>query len=287
MTARAARLLILGAAVLWSTGGAAIKLAHASATPWQIAGGRALFAAAALALVLPEARRGLADRRVLALSAAYAATTVLFVFANALTTAANAIFLQDAAPLWVMVIAALLLREGPTRVELALAPVFLGGMTLFFLDRIGVGAQSGAAAALGNAIAVLSGIAFAFLIVGLRALRGAGAEAAVLAGNVLSFAVCLPGAAAGPLPGARDLAIVAYLGIFQLAAAYTLFARGLRRLSAVEASLLALAEPVLNPIWAFLLAGERPGPYAIAGAALILGATAARVVFVPREDARP
>lgn len=270
-----ARLAVLGAAVLWSTSGACIK--NLGLNTWQIASGRGLFAALVLAALVPEARRGWASRGVLAVAVAYAATTILYVWANTLTTSANAIFLQDVAPLWVLLLGPWLLRERPTRAEVRIAPVYLAGSALFFLDQLKP------EHAAGNAVAIGSGIAFALLIVGLRHLRDGGAEAAVLAGNVLAFLIPLPLALGGPLPTGKDVALLAYLGVFQLGLAYVLFIRGLRGVSALEGSLLALLEPILNPIWALVFAGERPGPWAIAGGAVILGATALRIVTAPAQ----
>ncbi|HVY60502.1 MAG TPA: DMT family transporter, partial [Planctomycetota bacterium] len=124
---------------------------------------------------------------------------------------------------------------------------------------------------------IASGVAFALLIIGLRSLREGGADSAVLLGNALAAAVSAPLALRGAAPGAKDWAILAYLGCFQLALAYFCFNRGLRGVSALEGSLLALLEPILNPIWTFLVAGERPGPWAIGGGAVILAATTLRV----------
>jgi drug/metabolite transporter (DMT)-like permease len=260
------RLLVLSAAVLWSTGGAAIKLCDLTA--WQIAGGRSLVAGLFLALAVPEARRR-PSPRILAVGVAYAFTVVLFVVATKLGTAANAIFIQDTAPLWVLLLSPLLLREVPTRGELASVPVYAAGLSLFFLDDLSAGQLAG------NLFALGSGIAFAFSIVGLRALRGQGRSALVF-GNLLAAAATLPLWPDGPAPGALDLALIAYLGVFQLGLAYLAFSHGVSGTPAVEASLLILLEPVLNPVWAFLLAGERPGPWALAGGAVILGATAWR-----------
>ncbi len=277
------RLYVLGAAVLWSTSGAAIK-STAALTAWQIAGGRALFAALVVLALVPEARRGLLrpNARTLAVAAAYAATTVLFVFANTLTTSANAIFLQDTAPLWVLLLGPLLLGERPSRAELFLAPVYLAGISLFFVEKLGP-----AGGATGNVVALLSGVAFGLLIIGLRGLRAGGAEAAVAAGNLLAAAACAPFAVPDLFPiAARDVAIVAFLGIFQHGIAYVLFVRGLRAVSALEGSLLALLEPVLNPIWAVALAGERPGPFALTGGGIILAATLARLLVSGRRAVR-
>jgi drug/metabolite transporter (DMT)-like permease len=260
------RLLILAAAVLWSTGGAAIKLSGLDA--WQLAGGRSAVAGLFLLALVPAARRR-PTRLSLGVAAAYAVTVTLFVLANKLTTAANAIFIQDTAPLWVLLLSPLLLREWPTRGELLSVPIFALGFALFFLDRLSPGQLAG------NLVAMASGVAFAVSIVGLRRL-GDGGPAALALGNLLTAAVALPLWPLGPAATPLDLGLVAFLGVFQLGLAYLCFTTGLQGTPAVEASLLALLEPVLNPIWTFLLAGERPGPWAVAGGAVILAATAWR-----------
>jgi drug/metabolite transporter (DMT)-like permease len=262
------RLLILAAAVLWSTAGAAIK--RCALDGWQIAGGRSLVAGLFLLVAVREARR-LPNVRILLVSVAYACTVVLFVVATKLTTAANAIFIQDAAPLYVLVLSPLLLREVPTRGELLAVPVFGLGLALFFLDDLSGGQVTG------NLVALGSGVAFAFSIIGLRLLREE-APAALVYGNLIAAVAALPVGLGGPTPTPVDLALVLYLGIFQLGLAYLCFSRGLLHTPAVEASLLMLLEPVLNPIWTFLAAGERPGPWALAGGAVVLSATAWRTL---------
>jgi drug/metabolite transporter, DME family len=252
--------LILAAAALWSTAGAAIKLCSLNA--WQISLGRSLVAACVLWLFLPGARAR-ATRGTWAVAAAYAVTVVLFTVANKLTTSANAIFLQDTAPLYVLLLSPLLLKEKPTRGELLSVPLFLLGLLLFFKDKLTPGQLSG------NLIALASGVAFALCILGLRRLGGSNAPALLL-GNLLAGAASFPGALGGQTVTTRDLLIVLFLGVFQLGLSYALFARGVRHTPATEASLLVLLEPVLNPVWAFLLAGERPGPWALAGGSLVL-----------------
>jgi drug/metabolite transporter (DMT)-like permease len=269
------RLLVLAAAVLWSTGGAAIKLCGLSA--WQIAGGRSLVAALVL-LALAREARGRPSPRILAVAVAYAFTVVLFVLATKLGTAANAIFIQDTAPLWVLLLSPWLLREVPTRGELLAIPVYAGGLALFFLDDLSAGQLAG------NLVALGSGVAFALSIVGLRHLRGRGPTALVW-GNLVAAAITLPAWPSGPAPTGLDLALVAFLGVFQLGLAYLAFSRGVSGTPAVEASLLILLEPVLNAVFTFLVAGERPGPWALAGGAVVLGATAWRTlapVLTPR-----
>lgn len=272
----AARFSIMLAAVLWSTAGAAIKLAGLSA--WQLSAGRSVVAALALWMVFPEARRRL-DRHLLWVATAYGFTGVLFVAANKLTTAANAIFIQDCAPLYVLLLSPLILGERPTRQELAAAPIYALGMGLFFVDKLGPGAWQG------NLLAVVSGVAFALNIMGVRRLRDGGALAAAVWGNVMAAAVCAPLAIQGPVPTLQDVGIVVFLGVVQQACAYTAFSHGVKRVTAAEASLLILLEPVLSAVWAFLLAGETPGPFALCGAAIVLAATAWRTVSAARLSA--
>ena len=264
-----ARLEILAAAVLWSTGGAAMKLTGLSG--WQIGAGRSAAAAAFLFLAFRGARVR-PDLRILFAAASYAGTVILFALANKLTTSANAIFIQDTAPLWVVLLSPVLLHDRPTRGELLSIPVYMLGLGLFFLDELSPGQLAG------NFVALASGVAFALCIIALRRL-GDGAMAGIAWGNVLAALIAAPMWAAGPDPTALDLALLLYLGVFQLGSAYAFFARGVQHTPAVEASLLCLLEPVLNPIWTFLLAGERPGPWALVGGAIVLGATALRTAL--------
>ena len=271
------RLYLLAAAVLWSTAGAAVKLSSLSA--WQIASGRSLVAALVLALAIPSGRR-LPSRRGFAAAVAYAATVVLFIIANKLTTSANAIFLQDTAPLYVLLLSPLLLRERPSRGELAAVPVFLLGLSLFFLDKLDPGQFWG------NVIALGSGLAFSLCILGLRAVGEEGSSVLVWGNVIAGFSVLVP-ALGGPSPTTLDLGLLVFLGVFQLGLAYTLFQRGLRETPAVEASLLILLEPVLNPVWTFLFTGERPGPWALVGGTIILLATAWRTLLGSRSSNTP
>jgi drug/metabolite transporter (DMT)-like permease len=198
-------------------------------------------------------------------------TVVLFVLATKLTTAANAIFIQDVAPLFVLLLSPWLLDERATRGELVSVPIFAVGLGLFFLDELSPGQVAG------NVVALVSGAGFAVSIIGLRRLREHG-PAALAWGNLFAAAATLPFFARGPAPTPFDLGLLAYLGVFQLGLAYLLFSRGVTGTPAIEASLIVLIEPVLNPIWTFLVAGERMGPWAIAGGAVVLAATAWRTV---------
>lgn len=268
------RLYILGAAVLWSTAGAAIKLSTLNS--WQLAAGRSLFAALALYVLLPEGRQ-LPKGRAWLVSMAYAATVSLFVVANKLTTAANAIFLQDAAPLYILLLSPWLLNERPTRSELFAVPVFLVGLSLFFADQLSAGQLWG------NAVAIVAGVAFALCIIGLRWAQQQ-SSSVLLAGNGLVVVALGPLALWGPAPLAADWGLLAFLGVFQLGLAYRLFSRGLSATPAIEASLLMLLEPVLSPLWTYLSTGERPGPFALTGGAVILAATVWRTLAAARIE---
>jgi DME family drug/metabolite transporter len=273
------RLQILAAALLFSTGGAAIKATTLSG--WQVAAFRSGVAAAAVFLLMPAARRGW-TWHVLPVGVSYAVTLVLFVIANKLTTSANAIFLQATAPLYMLLFGPLLLREAVrVRDVLLMVPVALG-LALFF-----VGAQSPLHTApdprTGDLLAVASGATYALMLVGTRWLENrAGGEGSalpmVVAGNLIAFFACLPFALPVAHAGPADWLAVAYLGVFQIGAAYVLLTWGIRHVPVLQASVLLLLEPTLNPVWAWLMHGETPGPWAIAGGTLILGATLARTL---------
>jgi drug/metabolite transporter (DMT)-like permease len=270
------RLLVLLGAVLLSTGGAAIKLC--GMTGWQVASFRSGVAVLAV-LLWARPRREDLDRGVCLVAAAFAATLIVFAVANKLTTAANTIFLQSTAPLYVVLLAPRLLGERLQRRDVAMMLVMGLGMALFF-----VGEQPSFASApepvRGNLVAALSGLTWALTVLGLRWLsrEGSGPGAMLLVGNLLACVLCLP--LAWPVVGATasDWALVAYLGVFQIVGAYLLVSAGLRHLTALEGVLLLLLEPVLNPVWAALARGEVPGPQALAGAAVILGATVWKTV---------
>jgi DME family drug/metabolite transporter len=272
------RLQLIAAAVLFSTGGAAIKSCTLSS--WQIAGLRSIVAAAAMVVMLPAARqRG--SRRSLAVAVGYAATLILFVRANKLTTAASTIFLQSTAPLYIVVLGPLLLGEWMAQRDAAFLTVLAVGLALLLM-----GGQPSSATAPdpfhGNLLAALSGVTWAFTVTGLRWIGRTSTTAqpspltAVLAGNVIVFLTCFPLALPISVPRLSDWLLIGYLGIFQIGAAYMLVTTAIPYVPALEASLLLLLEPALNPVWAWLIHGERPGTLALCGGVTILLATAAK-----------
>jgi drug/metabolite transporter, DME family len=271
-TPLASRLEVLAAAALFSSGGAVIKAIHLAG--WQVAFLRSAIAAAALLLLMKEARRR-PTLKVLGVGLAYAATLILFVLANKLTTSASAIYLQSTAPLYVLLLSPWLLSERIRGRDVVFMITLAAGLGLFFVgfDPVSVTAPN---PKLGNLLATASGLTWALTVMGLRALGRSGESwgpAASFWGNVFAALFCLPFAL--PILAARplDWALIGYMGIFQIGIAYLFLIRGLERVRAFEASLLLLLEPVLNPIWTWLVHGERPGAWSIAGAAVILVAT--------------
>ena len=275
---------IIAAAVLFSTGGAAIKWCGFGA--WQLAACRASIAMLTILILLPEARRGWSWRTAV-VGVAYAATTLLYVQANKHTTAASAIFLQSTSPLFILLLAPWLLGEHATRRDIAQMAVMGAGMALFLLgiDRPSATAPN---PALGNALAAVCAVTWAFTVMGYRWLAGRGLSvaAAAVSGNAaaatLSFVMAQPLAAGRP----ADWAVVVFLGVCQLGIPYLFLARAVPQLRALEVGLFLLIEPVLNPIWAWLVHGETPGPTTIAGGVLILGATAGRMILDVKQPMR-
>lgn len=275
-----ARLAILAAAILFSTGGAAIKATHL--TGWQVASFRSGIAALAVLAMLPAARRGW-GRAPVAVGIAYAATMICFVLANKLTTSANTIFLQSTAPIYLIVIGPLLLDEPIRKREMVFLALLVVGLALFFVGREPARATAPQPVP-GNFLALAAGVFWAITVAGLRfvgrgAGHGSGAAAAVVAGNVIACLAALPFAL--PVAGIAvpDVAVVAFLGVFQIGLAYVFLTAGLTHVGALEASLLLLAEPVLNPVWAWLVHDERPSAWSLAGGAVIVAATVGKSLY--------
>ena len=270
------RAQVLATAILFSTGGAVIKAT--SFTGWQVAGLRSGIAALAVLVLLPISRRRWTYKTWL-VGCAYAGALICYAVANKLTTAASTIFLFSTSPLYILFLGPALLKERLRRRDLFFVLAFALGLSLVFLDARSVSATAPEPLK-GNVLAALGGFFFALIVVGLRWMSSssktgeASATSALAVGNIIGFLICLP--FAWPLgdTSAVDWALVSYLGVLQIGLAYVLLIAALRRLSALEASLLILLEPVLNPIWAWWWLGERPGPMTLAGGAVIILVTA-------------
>jgi drug/metabolite transporter (DMT)-like permease len=262
-------LLIIGAALLWSTGGIGIKAVADSAL--KVTFYRSLFAAIALMLFLGRnvwGRRQWKSTAAFAIAiVSYGACLTSFVVATKWTTAANAIFLQYAGVVWVLLLSPIVLREPMRMRDVVAIVVALSGMALFFVGRFEARGMAG------NAMALVSSVFFASLILVLRREQRA-AQAAVTWGNVVCALAVLPFVSHDLALTPRSFAVLAFLGVFQIAIAYVLFVRGLAYVTATQASLTGMLEPVSNPIWVFLFLGEKPSGYAMAGALVVLAAIA-------------
>jgi len=265
---------IAAAALLWSTGGVGIKAI--AAPPLVITCWRSAFAALALfAVFRPRPRR---SASFVAAVVSYAACLTTFVVATKWTTAANAIFLQYSGVVWIIALAPLVVREPWTARDATAVAVALGGMALFFADRLEARGSPG------DVVALFSGVFFAGLILFLRRDRGDAGVAAAAWGNLLAAAALAP-LVRDEVPDARAVVILALLGTVQLATAYVLFVRGIRHVPAAEASLVSMLEPIANPVWVFLAFGERPSGYALLGGGVVLAAIAGRTLA--SRDALP
>ena len=268
-------LLVLGAALLWSTGGVGIKAIHEA--PLKIAFYRSAFAAVALLLYF-RPRVWKVSPAFLGAIASYAGCLTTFVLATRWTSAANAIFLQYSGVVWVMLLSPLVLREPLKPRDAAAVSIALCGMALFFVGKFEAGGR-------GLAMGVLTSVLFAALILLLRSERGLAAEAAVTWGNVLAAAALFPFVHDDLALSLRSGAVLVFLGIVQIAGAYALFVEGLKSVTATQASLAGMLEPIANPIWVFVILGERPSRYAIAGGVIVLAAIAWRTLSSPPEAA--
>ena len=271
---RRGALLIAAAAILWSTGGLAIKLVPLSAV--GVVFWRSFVAGVFLLAVFRPSRarwRHAAPSTVVV----YALMILTFVSATKMTTAANAIFLQYTGPLYVLALGPLILKEPFRKIDAAAVAVALGGMSLFFVGKLDPGALAG------NVVAVVSGVFFGLTILLLRRDASGDAIPSVIAGNLAAAALALPFAWGHLALDAKGAFLVLFLGIVQLGISYVLFVGGLKTVPAAEASLLGMLEPMFNPLWAFLGLGERPSTWAALGGAIVLAAVAGRTVLGARK----
>jgi drug/metabolite transporter, DME family len=281
------RLLLVATAALFSTGGAAIKAA--SLTGWQIACFRSGIAAAALLLLVPESRRAW-SWRIAPVAAAYASTVVCFCLANRLTTAANAIYLQSTAPLYLLLLGPLVLRERIRRSDFGFMLAIAAGISLF-----AIGTEPAVATApnprLGDILALASGVGWALALTGLRWIARREtvntSMPAVVAGNIVAFAATAPMAFPVGPNFAASLPVLLYLGVFQIGLAYFCLTRAMRHVTAFEATTILLLEPALNPVWVWLIHNERPGALPLAGGGVILAATVVNAWMQSRQSSPP
>lgn len=260
--------LLVACVLLWSTSGVLIKQSSLSAL--AIVGGRSAIAAVVLWLFLRRPHFTWSAPQVGG-AIAYFFMVVFFVQATVLTSAANAILLQYTAPIWVAIFSYWFLGERLLKIDYVAIAAILVGMLLFFGDAL---TPSGM---LGNVLAVLAGVAMAWMTLFMRKQKDTSSLETVLLGNLLAAAVGLPFLFMSPVQSS-DWVIVGFLGVFQLGLPFLLYATAIRSLSAIEAILISCLEPILNPILVFIFVGETPGPMALLGGAIVLLAVLGRGV---------
>jgi len=273
---RTGRLLIAAAALLWSTGGLAIKLVPLSGL--GVAFWRSLFTFLFLMVVFRPSRAMWA-RASVSTAVVYAAMILSFVSATKLTTAANAIFLQYSAPLYVLLLAPFLLKERFRKADAVAIAVALSGMSLFFVGRLEKGQL------LGNVLGAVSGLFFGGTVLLLRRDTTRDPMASMLLGSLLAAVAALPFAWGHLALDTRGVALVVFLGCVQMGVSYWLFVRGLAVVPAAEASLIGMLEPMFSPLWVFLGVGERPSGWALLGGAIVLLSVTGRTIWASRERA--
>ena len=200
----------------------------------------------------------------------YAAVLVLFVISTKMTTAANAIFLQYTAPIYVLIFEPIINKTRYEKINIITIIICFLGMILFFMGELSPGHLTG------NLLALLSGVAFAAFLLGMRKNKNEYQFSAIFYGNILLMLICFPSLFDIRILSITDFGMVSYLGILQIGIAYAIFSYGLKRVYAIEASLISMIEPVLNPVWVFLAYKEVPSFMAIVGGIVIITAISVR-----------
>jgi len=277
---------VLSAVLLWSFGGLFIKFTTLDAFAVNL--GRSLFAAITVAVF--TYRKGLRlDRFTLLSSLMYAGTLSCFVYANKTTTAANAIFLQYTAPIYILILAPFVLKEKFRTTDLITVIVCLAGMSLFFLEPQNAANTLASNVYLGNIAALASGVFFGVYFVLLRhprSLENKNPALSVFYGNILIVLLMLPFLSHNPPANinSNDVLAILFLGIFQIGVAYILFTNGIAKgVRSLDASIVGFIEPLLNPIWVFLFLGEKPSKWALLGGAIIIAAVIFHTIKSSRD----
>lgn len=277
--------LIVIAVLLWSTGGLFIKLTSLDAFTVNL--GRSLFAAITVAFF--TYKKGLKlDKFTLLTSFLYAGTLSCFVYANKTTTAANAIFLQYTAPIYILILAPFVLKEKFRVSDLLIVIVCIAGMSLFFLEPQNSANKLASNVYLGNIAALASGVFFGLYFIFLRHPSSLKKNPAlsVFYGNIMIVLLMLPIVASNPpaLIAINDMLAIVFLGVFQIGTAYVLFTNGIAGgVRSLDASIIGFIEPLLNPVWVFAFIGETPSRWALIGGTIIIFAVVFHTIFQNRK----
>lgn len=270
-------LALVVTAFLWSSAGLLVKL-----IPWNpllIAGSRSLIASFTVLLILrrpkftfslPQIGAGLAN----------AAKMLLFISANKYTTAANAILLQYVCPVFTAVLGVIFLREKARSEHWAGMALVLCGLTILFQGSLSGGQL------FGNLLALLSALTFSIFFIFMRMQKDGSPLESILISHWITAAAGLSSLFFIPLPALNTASLTSLLalGTLQVGLASLLFSFGIKRISAINANLIAVIEPVFNPVWVFLVIRETPSLTTLAGGVIIiLSVTAVTIVSSWRD----
>ena len=258
---RKAILYLALAAILWSTSGLFVKILDWQ--PISILAGRSLFASIVFLIYLRRIPTRFNRWQLLA-AGMFILTQFLFVTSTKMTTAANAIFLQYTAPIYVVLLAFWLLREKPARTDWISMLIIFIGLTLFFADKLSMDGLYG------NLLAILSGVTSAVMMVTFRAQKNGNPAESNLIAFLITATLGFPFVLKETWT-ITNWSILAFLGVFQIGLAFIFFTQGIKHIPALEANLIGTLEPVLNPIWVFLFFGESMGAFALIGGLVVLG----------------
>ncbi len=257
-------------AILWSSGGLFIKLISLNAM--QLSFFRCSIAATVFALLFRK-KLFVINGFTFVNAAFYATVLITFVIATKITTAANAIFLQSTAPIYVLIFEPKINKTKQEKINVITITICFIGMIFFFLGEISPGHLAG------NLVALISGIMFAAFFLGMRKNGKEYQQSSIFYGNIFVTILSIPFILDLKPISFNDIWMVTFLGVFQIAFAYAFFSYGLKRILAVEASIMSMFEPVLNPMWVFIGYGEKPSYWAIVGGLIIITTILARTFF--------
>lgn len=255
-------LIMVLTSILWSSGGILIKLVDVG--PLSVSGLRSLIAATIIYIYLRKPKFTWSLYQVLG-GAAYASMAISFVAATRLTTAANAVMLQYTAPIYVAILGSLILKEKVGAKDIIAIVITFAGIIMFFADSFTAGKLGG------NISAIVSGFCFALFIVCTRQQKEASPMETILLGNIFTAIVCIP-FIVGTQYGLGSIIGIMLLGIVQFGIPYVLYGIAIKHVRALDAVMIAVIEPILNPLWVFLFMGERPGGWAVLGGIIVLAA---------------
>jgi drug/metabolite transporter (DMT)-like permease len=275
-TRRQAILFLVLTAILWSSSGLLVKII--SWQPLSILSGRSILSSVVFWIFLKYPTRFKWTPLQVTGAVAYVGTQIFFIMATKLTTAANAIFLQYTLPIYIVFFGYWFLNERPQRADWISLIVIFAGLFLFFGDDLNFDGFTG------NILAIVSGMAMALLMLCMRKQKDGTPANTILLGNIIGAVIGLPFLfqESYSLP---NLGIIAYLGIFQIGLSFVLYSIAIKQVQALEATLILTLEPILNPLWVFLVIGETPGKLALIGGMFVIGAVTARAVVSARAVA--